>query len=88
MRPVRKKEEVDMTRRSAAFIIDREKLNTLNAEGCAACGKKFALGETAVVACGAWGDGAKIIHENEAVFDPDTGGFVERRCYQTRRGAI
>jgi hypothetical protein len=68
------------------FIIDREKLNTLNDEGCPACGKKFTLGEMAVVACGAWGEGAKVIHESEAVFDPRSGGYVERRCLQARRG--
>ncbi len=70
------------------YIVDREKLNTLNAEGCPACGKKFTLGDTAVFACGAWGSEVKIIHENEAVFDPETGGYVERRCYQARRGRI
>lgn len=77
-----------MAKATGKFIIDREKLNTLNAEGCPACGKKFTLGDTAVFACGAWGDGARVIHESEAVFDPDTGGYVERRCYQARRGRI
>jgi len=77
-----------MTGQPRKFMIDREKLNTLNAEGCASCGKKFTLGDTAVVACGAWGGEAKIIHENEAVFDPETGGYIERRCYQARRGRI
>jgi hypothetical protein len=77
-----------MKKRPATFIIDREKLNTLNEEGCPACGKKFSLGDTAVVACGAWGDKMKVIHENEAVFDPNSGGYVERKCFQTRRGAI
>jgi len=70
------------------FLIDLEKLNTLNAEGCPACGKKFILGETAVVACGAWDGGSKMIHENEAVYDPETDEFVERRCYEARRGRI
>jgi hypothetical protein len=77
-----------MSEKTGKFIIDLEMLNTLNAEGCPACGKTYTLGETAVVACGAWGDGARVIHENEAVFDPDTGGCVERRCYQARRGRI
>jgi hypothetical protein len=77
-----------MSKATGKFIIDRERLNTLNAEGCPACGKKFTLGDTAVVACGAWEDGAKVIHEAEAVFDPDTGGYVERRCYHARRGRI
>ena len=69
-------------------IIDLEKLNTLNAEGCAACGRKFTLGETVVAACGAWEGGAKIIHENEAVWDPKDATYVERRCYEARRGGI
>ena len=34
------------------FIIDLEKLNRLNAEGCAACGRKFTLGETVVNVAG------------------------------------
>ena len=33
------------------FIIDLEKLNALNAEGCMSCGRKFNLGETVVKAC-------------------------------------
>ena len=45
------------------FIIDLEKLNSLNAEGCAACGRKFTLGETVVRACGAWEGPPKLIHE-------------------------
>jgi len=51
------------------IILDLEKVNTLNAEGCPACGRKFSLGEMAVLACGAWEGGPKYIHENEAVFD-------------------
>jgi len=67
------------------FIIDLEKLNTLNAEGCAACGRKFTLGETVVKACGAWEGSAKFIHESEAVWDTATSGFIERRCYESRK---
>lgn len=70
------------------FMVDLQKLNELNAEGCPACGKKFTLGETAVVACGAWEGGTKAIHENEAVWDDQQGLFVERRCYDSRRGKI
>ncbi|MBR9980725.1 MAG: hypothetical protein KFF50_06835 [Desulfatitalea sp.] len=66
------------------FIIDLEKLNTLNAEGCPACGQKFALGEPVVVACGAWEGGTKVIHENEAVFDRHTQSYVERKCHAAR----
>jgi hypothetical protein len=70
------------------LIIDLETLNRLNTEGCPACGRKFHLGESVVVACGAWEGGAKIIHENEAVWDAQDGAYVERRCYAARRGAI
>jgi hypothetical protein len=69
------------------FIIDLEKLNSLNAEGCAACGRKFALGETVVRACGAWEGPPKLIHENEAVWDVGTASFMERRCYDSRRSS-
>ena len=68
------------------FLVDLAKLNELNADGCAACGRKFALGETVVYACGAWEGGLKPIHENEAVFDRKTSSYVERRCYNARRG--
>ncbi|UCF95665.1 MAG: hypothetical protein JSW39_17240 [Desulfobacterales bacterium] len=67
-------------------IIDLEKLNSLNAEGCPACGKKFSLGDPVVVACGAWEGGRKLIHENEAVFDERTMTYVERRCYESSKG--
>ena len=68
------------------FIIDLEKLNTFNEEGCAACGRKFTLGETVVKACGAWEGPPKLIHESEAVWDPTSSGFMERRCYESRKG--
>ena len=64
-------------------IIDREKL-MLNPEGCPACGQKFALGEPVVLACGTWGDEQKLIHESEAVFDPEARRYVERSCYGPR----
>lgn len=67
------------------FIIDLERLNTLNAEGCAACGRKFNLGETVVKACGAWEGPPKFIHENEAVWDAASRTFYERRCYESRK---
>jgi len=63
------------------FIMDLEKLNTYNAQGCLACGRKFNLGDTVVFACGTW-DGQKIIHESEAVFDERISTFVERKCYR------
>lgn len=67
------------------YIIDLEKLNSLNEEGCPACGRKFTLGETAVMACGAWEGGPKLIHEGEAVYDERTSSYFERRCYAARR---
>jgi hypothetical protein len=67
-------------------IIDLEKLNSFNAEGCPACGRKFTLGEPVVLACGAWEGESKFIHENEAIFDEDTATYFERRCYASRKG--
>lgn len=67
------------------ILMDRERLNRYNDRGCAACGRKFTLGEIAVMACGAWQGGLRPIHEYEAVFDPRTGGFVEQRCYEASR---
>jgi len=64
------------------FILDLEMLNTYNSEGCLACGQKFSLGETVVAACGPWGDGRKMIHENEAVYDKKSEAYVERGCYK------
>ena len=74
--------------RPAKIIVDLELLNRLNAEGCPACGQKFTLGETVVAACGAWEGGAKMIHENEAVWDSQTAAYVERRCYAAGRGPL
>jgi len=76
----------DPARKKHTFMIDLEKLNTLNAEGCPVCGHKFTLGETVVLACGAWEGGPKLIHENEAVWDSRSGSFFERACYSSRRG--
>ena len=66
-------------------LIDLEKLNRLNAEGCLACGKKFALGEEVVLARGRW-PGFKYIHENEAVFDPGSNSHYERKHYRAHKG--
>lgn len=68
------------------MMLNLEKVNELNAEGCAGCRRKFTLGETVVLACGAWEGGLKYIHEEEAVFDPKTSSYVERRCYEAGRG--
>lgn len=65
-------------------MIDLEKMKTLNSRGCSACGQKFNLGDTAAWACGAWEGGARIIHEQEAVFDPKTNAYVERKGYSAR----
>jgi hypothetical protein len=72
------------TEKRHKFIIDLEKLNSLNEEGCPACGRKFNLGETAVLACGDWEGGPKLIHENEAVYDQKSATYYERRCYQAK----
>jgi len=63
------------------FILDLELLNTHNSKGCMACGQKFSLGETVVLACGPWDEGPQLIHENEAVFDKKSLTYVERGCY-------
>lgn len=68
-------------KKALKVMLDLEKLNTLNAEGCLACGGKFELGDTVVLACGAWEGGPKFIHEKEAVFDRSTASYVERKCY-------
>ena len=68
------------------MMLTLEKVNELNEEGCAACGRKFTLGETVVLACGAWEGSPKYIHEEEAAFDRKTSTYVERRCYEAGRG--
>ena len=63
--------------KESRILIDLEKLNTLNEEGCAACGGKFTLGELVVLARGQW-KGRKFVHENEAFFDKRTNEYYER----------
>ncbi len=75
----------DPQRAKLTVLVDLEKLNLLNPEGCAACGQPFTLGETAVLACGPW-DGARHVHESEAVWDARRLAFVERRSFLARRG--
>jgi hypothetical protein len=70
------------------FILDLEHLNRFNSEGCPACGNKFSLGDPVVVACGAWEGGAKVIHENEAVYDKTTEQFIERKCYTAQTNSM
>ena len=76
---------VETAKKSQTYIVDLEKLNTLNAEGCASCGRKFTLGEMVVKACGAWEGPPKFVHENEAVWDAGSASFMERRCYESRK---
>jgi hypothetical protein len=67
------------------MMLDLETLNTLNVEGCPACGRKFELGDTVVLACGAWEGPPKYVHEKEAVFDAKSNGYVERKCHEAGR---
>ena len=71
--------------KSQKLIVDLEILNTHNAEGCPACGQKFNLGDSVVMACGEWSGGSKLIHAGEAVYDPKTSSYVERRCFMARQ---
>ena len=68
----------DPKRRRLTALVDLEKLNLLNSEGCAACRRKFTLGETVVMACGSW-EGARYVHESEAVWDSGASLFLLRR---------
>ena len=72
------------THSRSKILIDLEKLNALNAEGCPACGREFALGEAVVLACGNW-EGESYIHEDEAAFDKKTNSFYERRYYEAMK---
>ena len=72
-------------KKAKPFILNLEQVNRFNADGCPACGHKFALGDSVVVACGAWEGGPKPVHAAEAVFDPRSDGYVERRCFEASR---
>jgi len=74
-----------MSKDKFKMMLDLGKVNELNEEGCAACGGKFTLGETVVLACGAWEGPPKYIHENEAVYNTRTSTYIERRCYEAGR---
>ena len=69
------------------IIIDLERLNAGNASGCAACNRKFTLGEKAVFACGFWEGGQRLIHESEGVFDAAAGQWIEAACHKSRHTA-
>ncbi|KPK21009.1 MAG: hypothetical protein AMK69_22755 [Nitrospira bacterium SG8_3] len=68
------------TKKKHRILIDLERLNRLNAEGCLACGQKFNLGDEVVLARGKW-QGFKYIHEHEAILDRRTDTHHERRHY-------
>lgn len=68
------------TKKKHRILIDLERLNRLNAEGCLACGHKFTLGDEVVLGRGKW-QGFKYIHENEAILDRETDTYYERRHY-------
>lgn len=70
------------THKGPRILIDLEKLNTLNPEGCPACGRQFELGEAVVLAGGNW-EGKKYIHQGEAIFDKETNSYYERKHYAT-----
>ncbi|MBW1860066.1 MAG: hypothetical protein JRI70_08340 [Deltaproteobacteria bacterium] len=72
-------------KREFKVLIDLEKQNRLNTEGCPACGKKFSLGDEVVLARGRW-HGYKYIHQNEAVFDKHANKHYERGYYRTKKG--
>jgi hypothetical protein len=72
----------DATQRKQKVIMDLEMLNLTNELGCSACGRKFSLGDSAVFAYGGWGEEQRYIHENEAVWNPHIGQFVERKHNQ------
>ena len=76
----------DMDQCKPKIIMDLETLNRTNAQGCPACGRKFNLGDTAVLACGAWDNGPRYIHEHEAVRDTRTSQYFERRYFASLRG--
>ena len=69
------------------ILIDLEKLNTLNAEGCLACCRKFNLGDEVVLARGKW-EGFKYIHEGEAVFDKNLHTYYERKYYAAAKDSL
>lgn len=73
-------------RRSYQTIIDREKL--MQFKTCPACNRPFNLGDPVVMACGAWDGPSRLVHANEAVYDPSSATYVERKCHSARGGSI
>ena len=72
------------SQKDKTIIIDLELLNSGNAQGCAACHRKFSLGDIAVMACGFWETGPQLVHRNEAVYDTVTDQWMERTCHKAR----
>ena len=64
----------DITACKPKIIMDLEALNATNADGC--------------VACGAWGDGSRYIHESEAVQDSRTSRYFERGYYMSLKASV
>ncbi|MCF8067651.1 MAG: hypothetical protein K9L30_03585 [Desulfobacterales bacterium] len=63
--------------RPKKIVIDLNLLNTLNTEGCPACGGKFSLGEMTVPAFGKW-NGLKLVHEKDTVFNNKTNSYIDK----------
>ena len=74
----------DRLKADRKYIVNLSILNSYNEKGCEACNRKFNLGETVVLACGGWPDGcARLIHENEAVFDKKANAYYEKKYYRS-----
>jgi hypothetical protein len=78
---------MERKRKQQKILIDLEKLNRLNAEGCLACGHKFNLGDEVVLARGRW-EGFKYIHAGEAFLDKKTDCHYDRKYYATMKHSL
>jgi|GEM_PF-356869 len=59
-------------------IMNLEMFNRTDSQSCPACGKKFSLGESVVLAAGDWRDDLRLIHEKETICDIGSGRHVVR----------
>lgn len=59
-------------------IMDLEMFNRTNPQFCPACGKKFSLGESVVLAAGDRGDDLRFIHAKETMCGIGSGRHVVR----------
>lgn len=74
-------------RADKTYIMDLAMVNLYNAKGCESCNKKFNLGDRVVIAVGGWNDNcAKLIHKDEAVFDPKTKTYFDRTYFYSIKG--